>query len=1313
MITGKRLRSLPDMLWRRSRTIGIVFFVLLLLAISRIAEFGLLRYYEGNWDAVVEQKSEEYVWRAEQAFVALQRATRRIATEVAQHPAVLSYLSGEGENKRAVFALISRISKDYDAGVEVFDSTGTMIAWEGRSGPRHTREVQIALDGQLTSLVNPGPIYSHLFVTIPVRAEGHIIGAVIVRRTVEVNYPVSNKFINREGLSLQLSEAFGVAVEFNFSANAPLKKDGRFVSAYLHGIDSSKVGVVSVLRPSRSSFLENVSQRFARFNALLAMLLVALAAYVLIRRAFMRESLLLRSLALTAIIWLMRYTLLWLDIPSSLITSGVLDPVYFASKFGGGLAKSIGEMSLSALALLLNTLIIFGLIVGRVRRVSPWRRPGSPALRVVLATGATVLMFLLLRAYGATIRSVVFDSTLSYTDPRVNVPSFELGVMVVNLFMLSFSLIIVVVAITSLLIILFTEPGSPSIRQRSPWFIVGGLFAIAAFAFDVFQNNPLMTTWYRLLFGFCILAFTLYLHRRAAGVLLSTPRNLLYALALSTVFFYPLLNEQVHQKDREKVQMFAVEVLRPADSWLSYVVEEALQRFGDDETVDILLGGSEDEINKLAFTHWANSVASREGYNCRFSIIDARGKVLSQFSIGGQNISRTETEELQPTRSLRVREIGTGINAVKIYEGATPIFSLDERLIGWGMVVVSAGQQALFRGENPPVLRSISRETLESFYRSISVSEFRDGVLFATNNPSLPLSYRLPASIGARFADTTVTSFWAEEEIGGNRYESYFVRRTDHQDHIIALSLEHLPLSWHLFNLVKVMVYYAIVVGVLLILAGAYRWMRGVRYQFTFRDKLLAALLFTSVIPVIALALYGRVLARDRMLDALGKRLAQETATVAGNIIQRSGDPRTGQGLSITPSLAEQLANDLGIDVNVYADNMLVASSRPELYEAGILDRRLSGRAYANVVENGKRFYLERERIGLYEYVVGYAPVLDYANRILALVSVPTLYHQEDIDREVSKQNALLFGVYAVVLIVLILVATTLANRIAAPIHRLTEATKRVSEGDLDVRVTMRGVDGEIGELMTSFEKMTRDLKQSRAHLVQYERELAWKEMARQVAHEIKNPLTPMKLSLQHLRQTYADKVPDFTRIFDEVSRTIIEQIDALSRIASEFSHFARMPRARREPCDVNEVLGESMHLFDQDAGVTFTLDAAAELPVIVADREELRRAFINIIRNGIQAMGGAGHMILASRPSGRSVRISLRDFGVGMSDDVKAKLFQPNFSTKTDGMGLGLAIVKKTIDDLKGTISIESAVGEGTTVVITLPADPSESGDS
>jgi len=195
-----------------------------------------------------------------------------------------------------------------------------------------------------------------------------------------------------------------------------------------------------------------------------------------------------------------------------------------------------------------------------------------------------------------------------------------------------------------------------------------------------------------------------------------------------------------------------------------------------------------------------------------------------------------------------------------------------------------------------------------------------------------------------------------------------------------------------------------------------------------------------------------------------------------------------------------------------------------------------------------------------------------------------------------------------------------------------------------------------------------------------------------------------MKLSVQHLRQAYRDGVKEFGSIFQQVSDTILDQIETLNRIASEFSRFARMPDRSVEACSLHQILLEVKRLFERYPGIALSTDLSAASPVVSADKEELRRVFINVIRNAVQAMEERGTLTLATDVRETTAEIRISDTGPGIPEEHRHRLFEPNFSTKTDGMGLGLAIVKKAVEDMNGSVEIESVLGTGTTVIIRLP---------
>ena len=247
--------------------------------------------------------------------------------------------------------------------------------------------------------------------------------------------------------------------------------------------------------------------------------------------------------------------------------------------------------------------------------------------------------------------------------------------------------------------------------------------------------------------------------------------------------------------------------------------------------------------------------------------------------------------------------------------------------------------------------------------------------------------------------------------------------------------------------------------------------------------------------------------------------------------------------------------------------------------------------------------------------------------------------------------------------------------------------------------------------------------------LIRSKKLIAWSEMARQVAHEIKNPLTPMKLSAQHLLQSHKDGAVDFDQVLEDSVATIVEQIESLRRIAVEFSQFSRLPQRKIESTDVNRVLDESLTQYEQTVGGSITIDKrlGGSLPRPRVDRDELKRVFLNVIENAIQAMPDGGRLEITSARSGETragsgydfrvssrsayeneigdyVEVRFTDTGAGISLDDSERLFEPNFSTKTQGSGLGLAISKGIVDGYAGEIVIESTPGRGTCVSVRIP---------
>ena len=289
--------------------------------------------------------------------------------------------------------------------------------------------------------------------------------------------------------------------------------------------------------------------------------------------------------------------------------------------------------------------------------------------------------------------------------------------------------------------------------------------------------------------------------------------------------------------------------------------------------------------------------------------------------------------------------------------------------------------------------------------------------------------------------------------------------------------------------------------------------------------------------------------------------------------------------------------------------------------------------------------------------------------------------------------------------------AFVLAARVTRPVERLAGVARAVADGDWDVQVDDVRTTGEIKVLADAFETMTRQLVDHRDRLVQAERVAAWRELARRLAHELKNPLFPLRITIDNLRRAKSLPPGEFEEVFDESLATLQTGLGNLNTVIGRFSDFAKMPAPEFAQVSVNEIVEQSASLFRAQLAapghppVTLTLDLDASLGTIRGDGEQLRRVVQNLLLNAIDAMPQGGALRIVTRKDGGVVRIDVADTGQGLSDEERRRLFTPYYTTKQHGTGLGLAIVQSVVADHRGKIWVDSDPGRGATFHIELPA--------
>jgi len=399
------------------------------------------------------------------------------------------------------------------------------------------------------------------------------------------------------------------------------------------------------------------------------------------------------------------------------------------------------------------------------------------------------------------------------------------------------------------------------------------------------------------------------------------------------------------------------------------------------------------------------------------------------------------------------------------------------------------------------------------------------------------------------------------------------------------------------------------------------------------------------------------------------------------------------------------LAEQEGFDINIYnALGSLNATSQEDVYNKTLLARIMMPDAYYNLSQQNKTLLVQKEQIGKLSYLSSYVPLRNYEGQAIGYINVPFFSSQKELNYQISNILVAIINLYVFIFLVSSLLAVGITNWITKGFQVLIEKFKTF---DLKENETIAyEYDDEIGLLLKEYNKMVEKVIQNAKKLAQSERESAWREMAQQVAHEIKNPLTPMKLNVQYLQQAIARKNPNVTQLTENVAASLIEQIDALTNIASAFSDFAKMPAANPEIILLNDLLKNVKELFSMNNNASVFLNEPDEILKVYADKNQLIRVCNNLLKNALEAVSEEkdATIILLLKRQKDAALICIQDNGTGISKEIQEKIFSPYFTTKGSGTGLGLAMTKKIIEFWNGKIWFETTENEGTRFFIELP---------
>ncbi|MDX1667345.1 MAG: HAMP domain-containing sensor histidine kinase, partial [Saprospiraceae bacterium] len=362
---------------------------------------------------------------------------------------------------------------------------------------------------------------------------------------------------------------------------------------------------------------------------------------------------------------------------------------------------------------------------------------------------------------------------------------------------------------------------------------------------------------------------------------------------------------------------------------------------------------------------------------------------------------------------------------------------------------------------------------------------------------------------------------------------------------------------------------------------------------------------------------------------------------------------------------------------------------------------------YSNLYLRQRREAINTVNLASQNLLIGYRSLLSPDDKPVAAIAIPTFIQSPKYDRQLLETTSYLIIFYLFTFGVFVLATTFISKQLTRPLRSIQKGLSKISEGELDTTIPVKS-DDEIGSLARAYNEMVKRLREAREELAVVEREAAWKEMAQQVAHEIKNPLTPMKLNVQHLDRQLSGNSQELEELkanIKKITGNLIEQIQTLNTIASDFSKFSKPVGEEFEKVNVNTIMESVADLYRHDDQIEIRTNLT-EYPIYVKGVEdELKRVFINLVKNSFESMPDEGGTIkLKSYINNGSAFFEVDDDGSGISEEDKSKIFVPNFSTKSSGTGLGLAICKKIVEAHEGTITFASIEGNGTTFIIKMP---------
>ena len=543
-----------------------------------------------------------------------------------------------------------------------------------------------------------------------------------------------------------------------------------------------------------------------------------------------------------------------------------------------------------------------------------------------------------------------------------------------------------------------------------------------------------------------------------------------------------------------------------------------------------------------------------------------------------------------------------------------------------------------------------------------------------------------------------------EKGIERNGYQHVAVR--GEKDRLIVISSPVYPLA-NLFSNFSFLFLMLVLIVVSFIITYAFQNQES-RTNTNFATKIQLYLNMAFFLPLFVVSIATVSIVSLAYRSNLSKSFGEKAASVSKHLVPYLDRYESGE-LDRTTLARElsQIARYSESDINLFdTQGRLRLSSQPLIYDSGLLSSHVNPEAYVRIAEKREKAVMLPESVGSLNYNSAYVGVESQKDELLGIVSIPFFESKSELDSQIIEVVSTILNIFTAIFLFFLVLSYFASRILTVPLRLITRKIQKTSLNDYNDPLEWNS-DDEIGLMVSEYNRMLVKLEASKNALSQSEKESAWREMAKQVAHEIKNPLTPMKLTLQHLQRTLQTDREGARQHAQRAFSTLLEQIDNLSDIATSFSAFAKMPVPKNEVFEIISVLKTAAGLYNNDNEEKVDLEIPDTRLFVIGDRQLMNGIFTNLIINGIQSVPTDRSPHIQIRLCAKAdayVTIEVKDNGTGISENVQPKVFLPNFSTKYAGSGIGLALAKRGVEHAGGRIWFETAEGVGTSFFIELP---------